>query len=144
MWFKIRIAIFVLFVLLAAGLTLLYCLSNFDNYNNNGSLEEAVKLRTIIESINSPETGAGCDPDYDFKKFNNGEWVAGIGRDSHALWSKNRVGGTVVLKDSRGQVRFFAGHVCGPRGQFNVAYGVASLDEFYIRMNGQFAEKPLP
>jgi hypothetical protein len=43
------------------------------------------------------------------KRFDNGEWVFGVCRDSHAY----RDGGTVVIKDSTGAVRAFFGHVCG-------------------------------
>jgi hypothetical protein len=64
----------------------------------------------------------------------------GIGRNSHG----SSVGGTVVLKDSRGQTRFFVGHVCGPRGHIHLVDVTANLDEFYKSLVTGFIEQPLP
>jgi hypothetical protein len=140
MWFKIRVAIFVLFVFMVLVGALYLCFMYYIIRSNNaGSVEEAVKLKNIIEPITIPESGVGCDPDYAYHRFDNGEWVMGIGRNSHG----SSVGGTVVLKDSRGQVRFFVGHVCGPSGHMTLVDFTANLDEFYKSLVTGFIEQPL-
>ncbi len=112
----------------------------------SGSPEEAAQLKAVVEAIPDPESGIGCHREYRSKRFENGEWVLGIGRDSHAVMSKYRGGGTVVLKDSRGQVRCFFGHVCGPGGHRHYWYQARSLDEFYKQLveYGTFTEYQWP
>ncbi|HQR09130.1 MAG TPA: hypothetical protein PLN21_20075 [Gemmatales bacterium] len=100
----------------------------------SGSPEEATRLRAIVENIISPEAGEGIHFEYAAKRFKNGEWVLGIGRDSHAWMSSYRGGGTIVVKDSRGQVRCFFGHVCGPGGHDVYMLKASSLDDFYKRL----------
>jgi hypothetical protein len=96
-----------------------------------GSAAEAARLRAVVEPIPNPEAGRGCHREYASKRFANGEWVLGIGRDSHDWMSKYRGGGTVVVKDSRGRVRCFFGHVCGPDGHAAYMDRARSLDDFY-------------
>ncbi len=70
MWFKIRVAIFVLVVLaLVAFFVFFYAL---DGYNNSGSVDEAAKIRTLLKSIPNPDAGVGIDTDYAFKNYENG------------------------------------------------------------------------
>jgi hypothetical protein len=104
----------------------------FYSVGGTGSMSEARRLRAIIEPISDPEAGQGCDPEYKFIRFPNGEWVMGIARDSHAPMSRYRGGGTVVTKDSRGRVRCFFGHVCGPGrlAMIEGTPGIDSLDAF--------------
>lgn len=40
-------------------------------------------------------------------------------------------GGTLVVKDSRGAIRAFFGHVCGPRFLEGQLERAKSLDDFY-------------
>lgn len=44
----------------------------------------------------------GCHPEYVSKQFPNGEWLLGIGRESHGPLSRYTGSGTFVMKDSRG------------------------------------------
>lgn len=112
----------------------------------SGSADEAVRLRVIVEPIPDPEAGSGADREYAAKRFKNGEWVLGVGRDSHALMAKYCGGGTVVVKDSRGQVRCFFGHVCGSGGHEGYMSQAGTLDEFYTRLveDGIFTEYQWP
>jgi hypothetical protein len=63
-----------------------------------------------MEPITNPEMAVRLHPDWAAIRFPNGEWVFGRGIDSH-WFSVGR--GTLVVKDSRGRVRIFFGHVCG-------------------------------
>ena len=136
MWMRRRtLWVIVRVIVSAVGLAVVLPFAFFAVYvattGGTGSAREATRLRAIIEPIPDPESGSGCDPEYVFERFENGEWVLGIGRDSHALLSKYRGGGTVVVKDSRGQIRGFFGHICGSGGLKTYMYRVRSLDEFY-------------
>jgi hypothetical protein len=114
--------------------------------SGSGCADEAARLTAVVERIADPEAGQGVDPDYAAKRFKDGEWVVGIGRDSHGPLSSFRGGGTLVLKDSRGRVRCFFGHVCGPRGHVPYMDMAHSLDEFYKKLlDGDiFTEYQLP
>jgi hypothetical protein len=59
--------------------------------------------------------------------------VFGKSQDSHGVW--RRGGGTLVVRDSRGRVRAFFGHMCGPR-YMEWAFGTQnlSLNAFYDRV----------
>ena len=57
-----------------------------------------------------------------------------LGRKSH-----DPGGGTLVIKDSRGAVRVYFGHVCGPDRLNFMCQQCAGLDEFY----GRFASTSL-
>lgn len=113
----------------------------------NGSPEEAAKLRVILEPIASPEEGKGCHPEYVSKQFPNGEWLLGIGRDSHGPLSRYTGGGTFVMKDSRGRMRCFFGHVCGAGLPGLICLSkLGSLDEFDERLaeTNYLTEQPWP
>jgi hypothetical protein len=101
------------------------CMGGF----GDGSRAEAARLRPVVAAVRDPESGRGIDPEYFAKRFPNGEWIVGISRDSHAPF--NLRGGTAVTKDSRGQVRCFFGHVCGPRGFEFLFADARTLDEAY-------------
>ena len=98
---------------LIVGLPAVFVSVYFFSSGGTGSIDEALRLKAVVEQIPDPESGEGCDDGYAAKRFANGEWVLGIGRDSHAMMSEFRGGGTVVVKDSRGRIRCFFGHVCG-------------------------------
>ena len=87
----------------------------------------ARKLIAEMESHHDPDEALVAHPDWFEHRFPNGEWVFGYGIDSHGY----RVGGgTLVIKDSRGRIRVFFGHVCGTNGGFpwNLQY-VKSLED---------------
>jgi hypothetical protein len=110
-----------------------------------GSASGAAELRAIVEPISDPEAGEGVDYQYAAKRFPNGEWVLSVSRDSHGVFSRFRGGGTIVFKDSRGQIRCFFGHVCGPRGQAPLVGSARSLDLLYRTLADQgFTEYEWP
>jgi hypothetical protein len=83
-----------------------------------------------MEAIPDPETATQLHSDWAAVRFKNGEWVFGHGINSHGF----RVGrGTLVLKDSRGRIRIFFGHVCGPNAGIdqNLSRNYDTLDSFY-------------
>ncbi|MBP3958561.1 hypothetical protein J8F10_25205 [Gemmata sp. G18] len=97
------------------------------------------RLKTEMESIPDPDTALQLHPDWDTLRFPNGEWVFGHGISSH---DHLRLGsGTQVVKDSRGHVRIFFGHVCGPNGGIGAFHGASSaksLDDFYRQLSEPF------
>ena len=106
---------------------------------SEGLPSDARRWRAVIAPIPDPDAAEHNHPeltnsrDYFCIKFPNGEWVFGRAVQSHKLVTK---GGTLVLKDSRGRVRVYYGHVCSSGGSHMSAYGdrAKSLDEFYARM----------
>jgi hypothetical protein len=76
-----------------------------------GSPAYAAKWRARLHPLSDPDAARATHPEIEVLRFGNGEWVIGVSDDSHA----SHWGGTVVVKDSTGQVRAFFGHVCGSR-----------------------------
>src|SRR5262245_43434026 len=66
-----------------------------------GSPQYAAKWRTAFEGVGDPEEAQRRYPEAAAKRFENGEWVFGVCRDSHTYQD----GGTIVVKDSTGAVR---------------------------------------
>lgn len=108
-----------------------------------GSMNEAERLRPIVEGITGPDDQTG-EAGHWAIRFPNGEWVAGVAKDSHALYAQWTGGGTVVLKDSRGRVRCFFGHVCGNCNLYVDTFRLQSLDEFDAQFTAKFAEQKWP
>ncbi len=107
-------------------------------------MTEAVKLRPVVEAMPEPvESFGDRDKQTVGIRFPNGEWVTGVTKDSHGLYSEWFGGGTVVLKDSSGRVRCFFGHVCGV-GNFMLAGQPASLAAFDAAIASHFVEQPWP
>jgi hypothetical protein len=102
-----------------------------NSYPNSGGLPSvARRLKAEMESIPDPDTALQLHPDWGAKWFKNGEWVFGRGIDSHWISAGH---GTLVLKDSRGRIRIFFGHVCGSNpglGPYSSQF-IATLDDFY-------------
>jgi hypothetical protein len=94
------------------------------------SAEEALRLRAILESTADPESWSQNDG-FAYERFKDGDWILAIGHDSHGLFSRYRGGGTLVTRDSRGGIRWFLGHVCGPAGARVVEFDSLNLDETY-------------
>ena len=108
----------------------------------DGSMDEAKRLRPIVAGITGPDDHTG-EAGHRAFRFPNGEWVAGVAKDSHALYAQWTGGGTVVLKDSRGRVRCFFGHVCGS-GNVTGGRRPTSLDELDTAITNNFAEQRWP
>jgi hypothetical protein len=101
--------------------------------SNSGSPELAAEWRAALLAAPGPDEAATADPDVVVLRFQNGEWAFGKSQDSHGVW--RRGGGTMVVRDSRGRVRAFFGHMCGARCMED-AFGrnIPSLDAFYQRV----------
>ncbi len=98
-----------------------------------GTPSVARRLKAEMESIQDPDEALRQHPDWALVRFPNGQWLFGHGVNSHGL----RVGrGTLVVKDSRGQVRIFFGHVCGTNQFLDNPdfWQFQSLNNFYARV----------
>src|SRR5262245_21034291 len=98
--------------------------------SDRGSPELAAEWRAALLAAPGPDEAAAADPDVVVLRFPNGEWAFGKSQSSHGMW--RRGGGTLVIRDSRGRVRAFFGHICGQR-YVEWAFGTANetLDAFY-------------
>jgi len=116
-----------------------------ENSKGVGSMEAAVKLRPIVEAMPEPK-----EPFRDYStgsvgmRFRNDEGVVGVAKDRHAFFCDFDGGGTVVLKDSRGRVRCFFGHVCGNCNLSVASSPSQSLDEFDAQFTTNFTEQKWP
>ena len=124
------------------ALPVVFVIVGMQTTGGTGSMAEAVKLRPLVEAMPPPAASfANRDTETVGLVFPNGEWVVGITKDSHAWFSAYFGGGTVVLKDSRGRVRCFFGHVCGV-GNFMMPREMESLDEFDANLPPILVEQP--
>jgi hypothetical protein len=115
-----------------------------ENSRGTGSMTFAVKVRPGVEAMPEPErTFADNDTGRLGIRFTNGGWVTGVGMSSHGFFCDFNGGGTVVLKDSRGRVRCFFGHVCGNCNLMR-ANEATSLDEFDSFLTPHFTEQRWP
>ena len=112
--------------------------------SSSGSPELAAEWWAAFLAALGPDEAAAADPDVVVLRFPNGEWAFGKSQDSHGIW--RRGGGTLVVRDSRGRVRAFFGHVCGPRYmEWGLGREHPSLDAFYSRVaEGRTVEHALP
>lgn len=112
---KVALLPVVLLVLAALALPALPLGTGSENY--------ARRWSERFGSVSSIRAARAAFPEVGSRDFENGEWIFFVSDDSHGdPW-----GGTVVAKDSRGDVRAFYGHVCG-----HVQLGDArSLNETY-------------
>jgi len=111
-WWKL--AVFVL-LLGSPFLFIGFIVVGFQFTGGSGSMAKAQQLRPQVEAVPGPES-LPSDRNWAAVKCANGEWILGISTSSHDMYSSWFGGGTVVLKDSRGRVRCFLGHVCGAVG----------------------------
>lgn len=101
----------------------------------------AAVWRDTLEKYDSPEEAAPRIPDLEVLRFKDDEWLFGLSQNSHGAW--NVGGGTVVFKDSRGEVRIFFGHVCGRHNltRSEKWWHTKTLDEFYEQLKEQRFEE---
>jgi hypothetical protein len=91
----------------------------------------ARRLKAEMEPHSDPDTALARNPDWFAVRCLNGEWLFGHGINSHGFAPG---GGTLVLKDSRGRIRVFFGHVCGTNAGLEWHAGnrgFKSIDSFY-------------
>jgi hypothetical protein len=112
--------------------------------NNSGSPELAAEWQAVLTPLTPTASELHKDPpDLEFVTFPNGEWIIGFAQNSHGI--SVRGGGTLVVKDSRGNVRAFFGHVCGPHYLRTFFCETPDLDGFYARLKRlEFTEHVLP
>ncbi len=80
--------------------------------SDRGSPQLAEEWRAELSRYATPEEASVANPEIIVVRCTNGEWVFGLAQSSHGMWKRG--GGTFVVKDSKGQIRAFFGHVCGP------------------------------
>ncbi len=126
----------VLASLASAGLVVLLCcgagyfwLYLLIGVNDAGSASLAEEWKLVLEPLGNVEDATQKEPLVQGKRFADGDWVFGLCRDSHGRFKQG--GGTLVVKDSRGKVRAFFGHVCGWLALETMLREQKSLDEFY-------------
>ena len=90
------------------------------------------RLTADLSVVATPEEAEAVIPGCGTVRLPSGEWVTGVGVNGHS-WKRAK--DTLVVRDSRGQVRAFVGHVCGPRwmpGYFPPNHpDFPNLDAFY-------------
>lgn len=105
----------------------------------DGSERYARKWSKRFASLESTEAATRKYPLIESRAFADGEWIFGICRDSHASpW-----GGTIVTRDSRGEIRSFFGHVCGRyflRSRLKMD-NPENLNHFYSLLLGEYKFK---
>lgn len=101
--------------------------------SDEGSPVLASEWRSELNAFATPDDAVKADPTIQVVKFKNGEWLFGRCQDSHGI-SWRGGGGTMVMKDSRGEIRALKGHVCGSRFLSGGSSEIANLDTFYSRL----------
>jgi hypothetical protein len=97
----------------------------------------ARRLKAEMEAVPDPDSALAQHPDWFAARCVNGEWVFGYGINSHGLRSGH---GTLVLKDSRGRIRIYFGHVCGTNAGLDwlaTVRTLKTLDDFYAMLSEQ-------
>lgn len=116
----VLLGLIILFLLLGTDLHVMVGLGQ-------GCSRHAEEWRIAFQHIPDPEAGQQAHADVTSKRFADGSWVFGICEDSHkSIW-----GGTIVVKDSRGALRAFFGHVCGPRFLQELLEEAGSVEQVY-------------
>jgi hypothetical protein len=119
---------------------LVYFFTPSRTINNKGSRELALNWRNELTALADPESAAVRNNGITTRRYSNGEWVMGKCQNSH---SDADGGGTVVLKDSRGEIRIYFGHVCGKGALSALFRGGSDLNSLYeyMRNDCQFTEQ---
>ena len=107
-WIMVALGSSVL-LMVVLGVVLLFL--ELATVHNEGSPSLAMKWRNFFLAQPNPDVAVSRSEDVFVVHFPSGEWIMGLAQESHGIWPPG--GGTVVLKDSNGQVRAFFGHVCG-------------------------------
>lgn len=93
--------------------------------------DDAIELVSVVETIETPETGPLGDPQYVWKRFDDGAWIGGFGRQAKA---SARARGVIAVKDSTGAVRLFFGPVDGAKSLKTLVEFAPSLRAFYVEL----------
>ncbi len=82
--------------------------------SDRGSPELASRWRILLSEFSDPNSAVATNERVWVIHCENGEWMFGLAQGSHGIWKRG--GGTVVTKDSNGDLRSYRGHVCWPNG----------------------------
>jgi hypothetical protein len=82
--------------------------------SDRGSPKLAFEWSTLLSGFDDPDTATAENSRVWVIHCDNDEWMFGLAQGSHGIW--RRGGGTVVTKDSDGEIRSFRGHVCWSSG----------------------------
>jgi len=106
--------------------------------SSSGSPKLAEEWRADLSRFADPEDANVRDWRTFVIRFKSGEWVIARMQPSHGIWYTG--GGTVVVKDSNGQMRAFFGHVCVASPNAIGHYEGKDLAQFYEYMASVFRE----
>ena len=131
-----------IFVGVPIALFSLYFLASVGS--NRGSVKLATVWRDTLQKYKTPDEAKGHVRNLEVAHFKNGEWAFGLSQNSHGAWLRG--GGTVVVKDSRGNIRVFFGHVCGSGCLNSPSWNpLPDLDALYAKLKDRdFVEQQLP
>lgn len=118
-------------IALALAAVVVAIVLQFRGGSREATSDDAVQLVSVVERIRSPETGPLGDPDYVWRRFDDGSWIAGFGREPRA---DQRARSVIAVKDSGGAVRLFFGPVDGARSLKTIMDFAPSLAEFYVEL----------
>ena len=94
-----------------------------------GSPDLAREWRDELNKYKSVREAIDADPAVEAVAFDTGQWVFGRAQSSHGIWLRG--GGTLVVKDSNGEIHaFLGGHVCGNRYLRRVFSAASSSESF--------------
>lgn len=146
--YRLKCAVGLLIVMVSITVIGLFAAFAFYIFTSGGegSIPEAERMASKLRTIDSPETSLTDDAEVSSHRFENGEWICALSRSSHGFMSKYRGGGTMVIKDSRGRVRCFMGHICGesfPNVSANLSKDLDGFDSF-LQNSGEFRETVIP
>src|SRR5579859_265627 len=96
--------------------------------SSKGSVPLADEWRREFAQYQSPNEATRQNVRIVELQFESGEWAFGRAASSHGIWVRG--GGTLVVKDSKGDVRAFFGHVCGDGHLQSYSSITHSLTEF--------------
>jgi hypothetical protein len=82
--------------------------------SDRGSPELASEWRQLLSEFRDPNSAVDANERIWVIQCDNDEWMFGLAQGSHGIWKHG--GGTVVTKDSNGELRSYRGHVCWPSG----------------------------
>jgi hypothetical protein len=68
------------------------------------------EMSAVLANVSSPEDAEARIENCGTLRFPDGEWLTGVGVDGHS-WKRAK--DTMVVLDSRGQVKAYVGHYCG-------------------------------
>ena len=124
----IMVPVGILMAVVAIGLEVI-------SVNDRGSPKLARAWRDQLNQYTSHQQATTADPTVQVVTMENGEWLFGRSQSSHGFWHGD--GGTMVVKDSKGETHaFLGGHVCGPSYLMH-GFSKSSLAKFYESVKEQ-------